>query len=66
MAKLNIDGREYDTDNLPEDVKAQVTNVQIVDRKIGQLKQDLAILETARNAYVRALQGALPKAELQQ
>jgi hypothetical protein len=66
MAKLTIDGREYDTEKLSEGAKAQVTNVRFVDQKIAQLEQEMAIMKTARNAYVRALQRDLPKTELQQ
>lgn len=61
MAKLNIDGREYDTETLSEDAKAQITNVQVVDRKIVQLQQEMAIMKTARNSYIRDLQSKLPK-----
>lgn len=61
MAKLNIDGREYDTETLSEDAKAQITNVQVVDQKIAQLQQEMAIMKTARNAYIRGLQSKLPK-----
>ena len=31
MATLTIDGREYDTEQLSEAAKAQVTNIQLVD-----------------------------------
>jgi len=41
--------------------QAQVTNVQLVDQKIAQLQQELAIMQTARNAYANALQAELPK-----
>jgi hypothetical protein len=61
MATLKIDDREYDTEQLSEAAQAQVANIQIVDQKIAQVQQELAILQTARNAYVQALQGELPK-----
>jgi len=32
-----------------------------VDQKIAQLRQELAIAQTARNAYGNALQAELPK-----
>jgi len=60
MATLTIDGTEYDTEQLSEAAKSQVTNIQLVDQKIAQLQQELAIVQTARNAYVQALQAALP------
>ena len=61
MATLTIDGKEYDTEQLNDAAKAQVTNVQLVDQKIAQLQQELAIMQTARNAYANALQAELPK-----
>ena len=61
MATLTLDGKEYDTEQLSDAAKAQVTNVQLVDQKIAQLQQELAIMQTARNAYVQALQAELPK-----
>lgn len=61
MATLTIDGKEYDTEQLSDAAKAQVTNVQIVDQSIAQAQQEVAILQTARNAYVQALQAELPK-----
>lgn len=61
MATLTIDGREYETEQLSEAAKAQVTNIQLVDQKLAQLQQEQAIMQTARNAYVQALQAELPK-----
>jgi hypothetical protein len=61
MATLTIDGREYDTEQLSDAAKAQITNIQIVDQKLAQLQQEVAIMQTARNAYVQALQAELPK-----
>ena len=61
MATLTIDGKEYDTEQLSDAAKAQITNVQLVDQKLAQLKQEVAIMQTARNAYVQALQAELPK-----
>lgn len=61
MATLTIDGREYDTEQLSEAAKAQITNVQLVDQKLAQLQQEAAMMQTARNAYVQALQAELPK-----
>jgi hypothetical protein len=61
MATVTIDSKEYDTEQLSDAAKAQVTNVQLVDQKIAQLQQELAIMQTARNAYANALQAELPK-----
>ncbi|MFP7675696.1 hypothetical protein ACG74X_20370 [Marivita sp. S0852] len=61
MAKITIDGKEYDSETLPEDAKTNMLNVQYCDQKVQELKRELAIAQTARNAYAQALKGALPK-----
>jgi hypothetical protein len=37
-------------------------SMQICDQKIAVLQTDIAIAQTARNAYANALNGLLPKA----
>ena len=60
MAKITIDGREYDVEKLSDDAKQQLASLQFVDRKIGELQAELAVLQTARLAYANALKAALP------
>ena len=62
MAKITIDGREFDSDDLSDSAKSQITNIQVVDQKLNQLQQDIIIMQTARNAYAAALQSELPSA----
>lgn len=57
---ITIDGNEYPLELLSEEAKAQLVSLQMVDRKIAEAQQDLAILQTARNAYANALKGMLP------
>ncbi len=60
---ITVDGTEYNVADLSDDAKAQVTNLQVTDQEIAGLQQQLAIFQTARTAYARALSEALPKAE---
>jgi hypothetical protein len=50
-----IDDKEYNIADLSEAAKSQIVNLQVVDQEIAQLKQQLAIMQTARNAYGSAL-----------
>ena len=59
MSTVNIDGVEYDLDALSEAAVAQLESLQATDLKIAQVQSDLAILQTARNAYAVALREAL-------
>ena len=61
MATLNIDGKEYDTEQLSEAAREQLASIQLVEQQLAQLQQEAAILQTARNAYAQALQAELPK-----
>ena len=58
---ITIDGTQYDLENLSEAAKSQLTNIQVTDQEIARLQQRLAIAQTARQAYARALQGELPQ-----
>ena len=58
---IKIDGKEYDLSTLPEDVRSQLNNVRACDGEIRRLNAQLAIVQTARAAYGRALTEALPK-----
>ena len=53
MSKITIDGRDYDVEEISENVKAQLTSLQFVDNEIKRLSAQIAVLQTARNAYGR-------------
>ena len=57
---VTIDGLDYPIDALSENAKAQLASVQVVDRRIANLQEELAILQTARIAYANALKQELP------
>ena len=59
--KMNIDGKDYLLEDLSKDALNQLSGINIVERKIADLQQDIGILQTARNAYAAALAAALPK-----
>ena len=61
MAKITIDGTEYDYDDLSDEVKAQLASIRFVDSEIQRIQLKLAALQTARNAYGRAVQDVLGK-----
>ncbi len=61
QTKIAIDGKEYLIADLPNEAKEQLANITLVDRKITETQQEVAILQTARNAYAAALTAALPK-----
>jgi len=50
-----IDDKEYNIADLSEAAKSQIVNLRVVDQEIAQLKQQLMIMQTARNAYGSAL-----------
>ena len=62
MAKVTIDDKEYETDDLPEDTQAQLVSLNFVNGEIQRLQAKTAAMQTAAAAYSRALADAL-KAE---
>ena len=60
MPTITIDNKSYDLDSLSNDAKAQLNSIQFVDAELARLQAQAAALQTARNAYAKALQAALP------
>jgi len=52
---ITINGTSYAADKLSETAKIQAGNVQVVDAELARLQQQIAIAQTARNAYIAAL-----------
>ena len=52
--------KEYDLDSLSTEAKAQLTSLQFCDTELQRLTAQAAVLQTARAAYAKALQEALP------
>jgi len=61
MPNITIDDKEYDLDSLSNEAKSQLQMIQICDQELGRLNAQLAIAQTARAAYSKALQEALPE-----
>ena len=59
--KISIDGTEYVLDDLSDNAKAQLLNIQFVDAQIQQLNNEWAVSDTARIGYTRALKAELQK-----
>lgn len=62
--KITIDDVEYNLDDLSDDAKAQLMNIQFVDAQLQQLNNELAVSDTARIGYTNALKGELAKIEV--
>jgi hypothetical protein len=62
MPIITIDGIEYDLDTLSDEANGQLGNIQFVDAELQRLSAQIAVFQTARIAYARALSEALPKA----
>lgn len=55
MPNITINDREYDVDSLPDAAKQQLQMLAACEAEIKHLQTQLAIAQTARNAYRKAL-----------
>jgi len=58
---LKIDNVDYRIDDLSDNAKAQLQNIQLAEAEINRLNMQLALAQTARNAYMNALNADLPQ-----
>ena len=60
-ASITMDDKEYKVEDMSDDAKTQLLNIQFVDRQIQQLQNEWAVSDTARLGYTAALKGELVK-----
>ena len=55
MAKVNIDGQDYEFDDLSDKAKAQLLSLQFVQGELKRLDAQIAVFKTAEVGYMREL-----------
>ena len=61
---ITIDDVEYKLDDLSDNAKVQLANIQFVDSRLQQLNNELAVSDTARIGYTGALKGTLEEIKI--
>ena len=59
MASITIDGKDYDLDQLSDESKKQLSNLQFVQNELKKLNAQIAVFNTAASAYSNALKNSL-------
>ena len=59
MASITVDGKEYDMDQLNDNAKMQLANLQFVQAEIKRLEANMAVFKTAASSYSNALKNEL-------
>ena len=55
QATVMIDDQEYTLESLGQQGREQLQNLRVTDQELQRLRDQLAITQTARNTYARAL-----------
>lgn len=58
--KITINGNEYNAENLSEVVINNIASLKFVEAEIQRLQAQLAVYQTAKLGYARAIQEGLP------
>lgn len=56
---ITVDGKDYEADNLSENAKKLIANIQYADQELNRLRMLNAALQTARQSYVATLKSEL-------
>ena len=59
MPTINIDGKDYDSDQLSDTAKQQLASLQFVQTEQRKLEGQIAVYKTAAAAYTSALKQSL-------
>ena len=61
MPKITIDGKEYDTENLPKEVIDLINSIAFVDAEVQKLQNQIKVYQAARTLYSQQLNQILSK-----
>jgi hypothetical protein len=61
MSKVTIDGVEHDIEEFSEQARNTIRSLQFVEQQLQQRHNELAVADTARIGYLRALKAVLDK-----
>ena len=61
MPKITVDGIEYNSEDLTDNGKAQLASLQFLEVQMNELKNEIAVFQTARSAYVKTLKAEIEK-----
>ena len=59
LKKINLDGVEYNAENLSDNGKAQAASLQFLEAQMSKLQSEISVYQTARNSYATALKAEL-------
>ena len=61
MPKITVDDIEYNTEDLSDNGKAQLASLQFLETQLAKLQGEIAVYQTAKSAYIKALKVELEK-----
>ena len=61
MQKIKIDDKEYELDKLSDAARAQLSHIQATEIEINRMNTLIAVMQTARTAYLRSLKSEIQK-----
>lgn len=56
---ITIDGKEYESENLSDNAKKLIANIQFADQELARLRMQNASVQTARQSYIATLKNEL-------
>ena len=65
MPKITIDNIDYHTEDLNEHGNAQLASLQFVETQMQSLRNEIAVYQTARNAYMASLKAHIEQAGIE-
>jgi hypothetical protein len=65
VPKLTIDDIDYNTEDLTENGRAQLGNLQFIEVQLQSLRNEIAVYQTAQNAYLTVLKAEIENAGIQ-
>jgi hypothetical protein len=61
MPKFTVDGIDYNTEDLSENAKTQLSSLQFLEFQMRKIKDEITVYNTAKASYIAGLKAELEK-----
>lgn len=65
MPKIKVDDLEYNTEDMSEEALEQIRSLQFLETQLAQLRQEIAVCQTAQRTYAAALKAEIGRAGIE-
>ena len=62
VPKIKLNDKEFEVQEMTQSVQGLIAHLQLIDSEVAKMQANIAIFQTAKNAYMKTLEDEIQKA----